>query len=340
MRHLLLAATAVALVASAGEALARDQIRIVGSSTVFPFTTAVAEQLGRGGKFKTPVVESTGTGGGMKLFCAGVGEAHPDFTNASRRMKKSEFDECQKNGVKEITEIKIGFDGIAVAHSKASPDFGLSLAQLWLALAKEVPVGGKFVANPHRTWSDIDPKLPKTKIEVIGPPPTSGTRDSFVELGLEAGCMKVEAVAAIKDAKERTRVCHTIREDGAFIEAGENDNLIVQKLKANPDAIGVFGYSFFDQNRDALKLVALDGVLGEYDNIASGKYPMSRSMYVYVKNAHLGVIPGMREFVAEYTSEKAFGEDGYLADKGLVAMPAKERDAVRAAVANFTALTM
>lgn len=328
MKALMTACAAVALVAFAGEAMARDQIRIVGSSTVFPFTTAVAEQFGKKTGMKTPVVESTGTGGGMKLFCAGVGEGHPDLTNASRRMKKSEFDQCAANGVGGIVEVKIGYDGIAVAHDKRGPDFDLTLGQLWLALAKDVPVNGKLVPNPYKNWSDIDPSLPAKKIEVLGPPPTSGTRDSFVELGLDVGCKEFPEIAALEGDAHKA-ACQTIREDGAFIEAGENDNLIVQKLNANPDAIGVFGFSFLDQNMDTLKSVKLNGVPAEYETILTGAYPISREMFVYAKLAHVGVVPGIREFLDEYTSEGAMGEDGYLADKGLVVLNAEERKTVR-----------
>jgi phosphate transport system substrate-binding protein len=340
MNRLLMTAAVTALVAFAADAQARDQIRVVGSSTVFPFTTAVAEQFGTKSGLKTPVVESTGTGGGMKLFCGGVGEGHPDFTNASRRMKKSEFDACAAAGVTEITEISIGFDGIAVANSKAGPDFDISLAQLWLALAKEVPVDGKLVANPYKNWKEIDPSLPDEKIEVLGPPPTSGTRDSFVELAMDVGCQDFAEVKAIEDSKARAAVCQTIREDGAFVEAGENDNLIVQKLKDNPVALGIFGFSFLDQNSDSLKGAKLGGVSATYETILDGSYPISRSMYVYAKNAHAGVIPGMREFIAEYVSDAAMGEEGYLADKGLVVLPEEELVKVRAQVTQLTPLSM
>ena len=339
MKALMTACAAVALVAFAGEAMARDQIRIVGSSTVFPFTTAVAEQFGKKTGMKTPVVESTGTGGGMKLFCAGVGESHPDFTNASRRIKKSEFDQCAANGVGGIVEVKIGYDGIAVAHDKRGPDFDLTLGQLWLALAKDVPVNGKLVPNPHKNWSDIDPALPATKIEVLGPPPTSGTRDSFVELGLDVGCKEFPEIAALEGDAHKA-ACQTIREDGAFIEAGENDNLIVQKLNADPNAIGVFGYSFLDQNMDTLKSVKLNGVPAAYETILSREYPISREMFIYAKLAHVGVVPGMREFLDEYTSEAAMGEDGYLADKGLVVLSEEERKAVRAQALGLQPLSM
>ncbi|MDA0653648.1 MAG: PstS family phosphate ABC transporter substrate-binding protein [Proteobacteria bacterium] len=307
-------------IAAIGAAEARDQIRIVGSSTVFPFSTTVAEQFGKTTKFKTPVVESTGSGGGMKLFCSGVGEEHPDITNASRRMKKSEFDDCTANGIG-ITEVKIGFDGIVLGSSKAGPDIDLTLAQLFLALAKNVPVDGKLVENPYKMWSDIDAKLPKQKIEVLGPPPTSGTRDAFVEIAMEGGC---ESVAGAKDLGLTGKACHNIREDGAFIEAGENDNLIVQKLESNPLALGIFGFSFLDQNADKIKAAKIDGVPAEFERIADGDYPVSRSLYFYVKQQHVGVIPGIKEFVGEFTSENAWGPDGYLVDKGLIPLPAAD----------------
>ncbi|MGH7003407.1 MAG: substrate-binding domain-containing protein, partial [Alphaproteobacteria bacterium] len=327
-KTLLLAAVASA--ALAGQAHARDQIRIVGSSTVYPFSTTVAERFARQGKFKAPVVESTGTGGGMKLFCAGVGEQHPDMTNASRRIKKSEVDECAKNGVKQIAEIKIGFDGIAIAQAKTGPKFTLTLGQLWLALAKEVPEGnkdgGKLIANPNKTWKDIDPSFPASKIEVLGPPPTSGTRDSFNELAMEGGCNGIPSVKALEktDAKKHKAVCQGVREDGAFVEAGENDNVIVQKLVANPNAIGVFGFSFLDQNKDRLYGHTINGVAPGFDTISSGQYPIARDMYFYVKKAHIGVIPGMKEFVAEFSSPAAMGRRGYLAQKGLVPLPDAE----------------
>lgn len=337
------AAAAVALVgaSSAANAQARDNIRAVGSSTVFPFTTAVAETFGKGGQFKTPVVESTGTGGGMKLFCGGVGPQHPDMSNASRRIKKSEVEACAKNGVTEITELRIGFDGIVIANSKKAKHVDLTLAQLWKALAKEVPVGGKMVANPYQKWSDIDPSLPASEIEVMGPPPTSGTRDAFNELAMEGGCHQVaEVKTVVTDEKARAKTCMAIREDGVFIEAGENDNLIVQKLAANPNAFGVFGYSFLDQNKDKLQAAKIDGIPADYKDIASGKYPIARSMFVYIKNAHVGVIPGIREFIAEYTAERAMGEDGYLADKGLIALPKADREVTRASAVNLTPLKL
>ena len=312
---------------------ARDQIRIVGSSTVFPFSTAVAENYGKvyKDKFKTPVVESTGSGGGLKLFCAGIGTGHPDITNASRRIKKSEVENCAANGITEITEVKVGYDGIVIANSKKSPELSLTLRQIFLALAKDVPEGnkegGKLVPNPNKMWSDIDPSLPKTKIEVLGPPPTSGTRDAFNELAMEGGCKTFPELAAIKKAdKDRYKaICRSIREDGAYVEAGENDNLIVQKLEANPDALGVFGFSFLDQNADKIQGSVVDGVTPTFENISEQKYPISRDLFFYVKNPHIGSIPGIKEFIAEFTSEKAWGPDGYLAEKGLIPLPDEAR---------------
>jgi phosphate transport system substrate-binding protein len=327
------AAITVALV---GAAEARDQIRIVGSSTVFPFSTAVAENFGKSSNFKTPVVESTGTGGGMKLFCSGVGEEYPDITNASRRMKKSEFDACTANGI-DITEVQIGFDGIVLAAAKSGPDFDLSLEQIFLALAKQVPVNGKLVDNPYKMWSDIDPSLPPEKIEVLGPPPTSGTRDAFTEIAMEGGCKNV---AGAKELGLSGKVCHLLREDGAFVEAGENDNLIVQKLVANPQAVGIFGFSFLDSNADKIKGALIDGVAPEFENIADGKYPVSRSLYFYVKQQHVGVIPGVAEFVSEFTSEQAWGPDGYLVDKGLIPLPNADRSKTGMAAKDMSKLVM
>jgi len=305
------------LAITAGAAEARDQIHVVGSSTVFPFSTAVAENFGKAGKFKTPVVESTGTGGGMKLFCGGVGEGTPDITGASRKIKDSEIESCKKAGVTSITEVPIGFDGIAFANSKSGPIVDISRKQIFQALAKQVPVDGKLVDNPYKTWNEIDPSLPNEKIEVLGPPPTSGTRDAFVELVMDVGCGEFPEIKALEgDAKKAA--CQSIREDGGYVEAGENDNLIVQKLESNPKAFGVFGYSFLEENADKIQGAKVEGIVPSFETISDKSYPVSRDMFVYVKNAHVGVIPGLREFVAEYVSERAMGEEGYLADKGLV----------------------
>jgi phosphate transport system substrate-binding protein len=332
-------AAGVSVVSFSAPAAARDQIKIVGSSTVFPFATAVAEEFGRTSDFKTPVIESTGSGGGLKLFCAGVGVEHPDITNASRRIKKSEVETCAKNGVEEVTEVKIGFDGIVIANSTAAEQLDLTLGEIYLALAKEVPVDGKMVPNPYTKWSEIDPSLPDTEIEVLGPPPTSGTRDAFVELAMEGGCEEFDTVKAL-DKGAMKAACQTIREDGHFIEAGENDNLIVQKLDANHAALGIFGFSFLDQNRDKVQGSKIAGMAPTFDSIADGNYPVSRSLYFYIKNAHVGVVPGIQEYVAEFTSEQAFGPDGYLAEKGLIPLPDDLRDKARSDAANLVPLSM
>ena len=335
-------ALAVAGLATAAAAQQRDYIQIVGSSTVYPFTTVVAEQFGKTTKFRTPKVESTGSGGGLKLFCAGVGVEHPDMTNSSRRIKKTEVERCSKNGVREIVELKVGYDGIAVANSKKSKALSLTPRDLFLALAKDVPAnadGSERKPNPYKTWKDVNAKLPALKIEVLGPPPTSGTRDAFVELVMDAGCKKFAAIKKMSK-KPRRAACRTMREDGAFVEAGENDNLIVQKLDANPDAFGIFGFSFLDQNTDKLQGASINGVKPEFETIADGSYPVSRPLYIYIKKAHLDVISGMREFLAEYTSEKAWGDDGYLSDKGLIPMPKKERQQFSSDVKNVRNLAL
>ncbi|MFL2790012.1 MAG: substrate-binding domain-containing protein [Paracoccaceae bacterium] len=316
--RLLTSIAAIALTAL--PAIARDQINIVGSSTVFPFSTTVAERFGKSTEFKTPVVESTGSGGGMKLFCAGVGESTPDITNASRRIKSSEAEKCAANGITPI-EAKIGFDGIVLANSRASGRMEVTRQQIFLALAKDIPnSAGELIPNPYSMWSEIDSSLPAVKIEVLGPPPTSGTRDAFAELALEGGCKTFESIAALKgtDKSAYKTVCHTVREDGAYIEAGENDNLIVQKLQTNPSAFGVFGYSFLEQNSDTMQGSIVGGVEPEFEEIASGNYPIARSLFFYVKKEHIGVIPGITEFMKEFTREDTWGEDGYLVDKGLI----------------------
>ena len=328
-RLALAAATAVVL---AAPAQARDQIRIVGSSTVFPFSTAVAETFGRAGGFKTPVVESTGTGGGIQLFCSGDGIDTPDIANASRRIKPAEVETCTKNGVKEIVEVKIGYDGIVLANSKKHARLNLTKEQIFRALAKQVPIEGKLAPNPYKLWSDIEPSLPKHKIEVLGPPPTSGTRDAFAELALEGGAEAFPMLKELKakDEKAFKAVAHAIREDGAYVEAGENDNLIVQKLEANPAALGVFGFSFLDQNADKIQGSLVANVEPTFENIASGKYGISRSLFFYVKKTHIGKVPGLKEYIAEFTSDAAAGEEGYLADKGLIPLTDAERKGVRA----------
>jgi len=315
----ILFAFALILVSHVANAQGRDQITAVGSSTVYPFTTTVAEQFGRAGKFKTPKVESTGTGGGIKLFCNGVGPQFPDVANASRAMKKGEFETCVKNGVSEIIEIKIGYDGLTIADAKSGVISSLTKKQVWLALAKQIPdASGKLVNNPNKTWKDVDASLPAIKIEVLGPPPTSGTRDSFHELFMEEGC-----------PFENKKQCHAIREDGAYIEAGENDNLIVQKLVSNKNALGIFGYSFLEENRDRVKALKIDGIAPSFETISSAKYTAARPLFVYIKKAHVGVIPGLKEFAEEYVSNKAIGEEGYLSDRGLVSLDSSELAQVR-----------
>ena len=341
-RTLVLAAAATAL---AGQAQARDYISIVGSSTVYPFATVVAEQFGKTTDFKTPTIESTGSGGGLKLFCAGIGVEHPDVANASRRIKKSEVEKCARNGVNDVVEVKIGYDGIVFANSRKAGPVRISREQIFLALAKEVPdpSGGEtLVPNPYMKWSDVDASLPGTGIEVLGPPPTSGTRDAFVELALEGGCKKIGWIKAMRktDKKRYKAICHTVREDGAYVEAGENDNLIVQKLDANPAAFGVFGYSFLDQNSDKLQGGVVDGVAPTFENIADQSYPVSRPLYFYMKKAHVGAIPGMTEYLAEFTSEKAWGPEGYLADKGMIPMPDAERKTFGTDVKNLSNLNL
>jgi phosphate transport system substrate-binding protein len=323
----------------------RDYISIVGSSTVYPFATVVAEQFGRTTSFKTPKVESTGSGGGLKLFCNGVGVETPDITNSSRRIKSSEVELCATNGVKEIVEVKIGYDGIVIANAIDAEQFSLTRKEIFLALAAQVPDPSgtqTLVENPYQKWSDINRALPDIAIEVLGPPPTSGTRDAFVELAMEGGCNEFAWIKAIKTSDENLyqTICQTLREDGRFIEAGENDNLIVQKLQVNSSALGIFGFSFLDQNSDSVQGSKVDGVEPTFDAIAAGQYPVSRPLYIYVKKAHVGAIPGITEYLEEFVSERAMGEDGYLSDKGLIPLPEDEYEEVVDAVTNLTPLQL
>ena len=322
-----LIAAATAVVFSVGGVEARDQIRTVGSSTVFPFATVAAEQFGKTTDFKTPVIESTGTGGGMKLFCAGVGTQHPDLTNASRAIKKGEVERCKANGVTPI-EIKIGFDGIVIANSKKGVQLSLTLRDIFLALAKDIPDGkGGLIPNPNKTWKDVRSDLPNQRIEVLGPPPTSGTRDAFVEIAMEGGANQIPELKDLRkaDKKKFKAVAHGIREDGRFIEAGENDNLIVQKLISNPNAFGVFGFSFLDANNDKIQGATIEGAQPTFENIAGGKYKVSRSLFFYVKKEHIGVIPGVKEYVQLFVSDKLIGDDGSAVEKGLIPLPVEER---------------
>jgi len=314
-----------ALAATGVQAQTRDQIRIVGSSTVFPFSQAAAEEFAKKSGKRAPVVESTGTGGGMKIFCGGIGPQHADVTGASRAMTESEYKDCVKNGVTDITEVQIGFDGIAFAGSKDSQDISLTKQQLFQALASEVEVDGKIVANPYKTWNQVDKSLPNTPITVFGPPPTSGTRDAWVELVMEAGCKEFPAIKAL-EKKRHDEVCKRMRQDGAFIEAGENDNLIVQRLSADKNAHGIFGFSFLYENLDKLKSAKVANVSASIETIANGSYPVSRPIFFYVKNAHRNVIPGLPDFVAEYVSDNAMGQGGYLTDRGLIPL-AKDKGA-------------
>jgi phosphate transport system substrate-binding protein len=313
-------ALAGSVAAMSAPAMARDTISIVGSSTVYPFATVVAERFGTKTDFSTPKLESTGSGGGLKLFCQGIGTQHPDITNASRRMKTSEFELCQSNGVKDITEFRIGSDGIVIASSKNAENLELTLEQLFLALGSKVPVNGEWVANPNKNWSDVDSSLPNKPIRVMGPPPTSGTRDSFNELALAAGCDELPETANLSE-DEHASICESVREDGVFIEAGENDNLIVQKLIGDAGMYGVFGYSFMEENSDRLQAATLNGKVPTAEAIAADEYPVARSLFFYVKKAHVGVVPGIQEYVSEFTSNAAMGQNGYLKDVGLIVPP-------------------
>lgn len=306
---------------SASAATAREQIRIVGSSTVFPYTQAVAEEFANQGGV-SPVVESTGTGGGMQLFCGGVGVDHPDITGASRSMKPSEYELCVQNGVTEITEALIGYDGLSIAHSRQNTALSnLTLEQVYLGLGSMVPVNGEWVANPYTNWSEIDASLPDQPIVVFGPPPTSGTRDAFVELAMWPGCESLQYVVDKGfDGDWVEENCSAMRQDGPFVEAGENDNLIVQRLNADTNSLGIFGYSFLFENTDTLVGVSVNGVEPSSETIASFDYPIARPLYFYVKNAHRGVIPGLNEFIAEYSSDNALGNGGYLQERGLVVL--------------------
>lgn len=332
-------ALAGSIAAVSSPAMARDTINIVGSSTVYPFATVVAERFGANSDFPTPKMESTGSGGGLKIFCQGIGTNHPDITNASRRIKPSELELCQSNGVKDVTEFPIGSDGVVIASSREAAPLDLTMEQLFLAMGEKVPVDGKWVMNPYKNWSDIDSSLPNKPISVMGPPPTSGTRDSFNELGLAAGCERLpEAADLAKD--EHSAICESVREDGAFIEAGENDNLIVQKLISDSSIYGVFGYSYLEENSDRLQGVKLDGVAPEPDLIAEDKYPMARTMFFYVKKAHIGVVPGIEEYAAEFVSPGAMGPNGYLKDVGLIVPTRDNLMALQKKLDNMPNLTM
>lgn len=306
---------------------------------MYPFATIVAERFGRGSQFRTPKVESTGSGGGIKLFCDGIGNDYPDVVNASREMTDTEFRRCRENGVRDIAEVRFGYDGIILANAVTSAELAVTSEQLFLALARRVPgpAPESLVDNPNLSWRDIDGALPDQPIEVYGPPPTSGTRDAFVELVLEAGCVKTPWIAALRESNpaEFRAICHSVREDGRYIEAGENDNLVVQRLESNPGAFGIVGFSFVDQNPDLVKGAVVDGVAPSFESVATLEYPISRPLYFYVKKQHLGFVPGLSEFVSEFTAERAFGDLGYLSYRGLVPLPAAEREKVTASVAEL-----
>ena len=327
-------AAAGALFATGAQAQSRDQIRIVGSSTVFPYTQAVSEEFANATGNAAPVVESTGTGGGMKIFCEGIGPNTPDITGASRSMKSSEYELCAQNGVDDITEVNIGYDGLSIAVSAESDhDWQLTEKDLYTALAAQVPVDGELQDNPYTNWSEVNPDLPDVEITVFGPPPTSGTRDAFVELAMHDGCNAYDMLAEMEETDEEQweQVCSTMRTDGPFIEAGENDNLIVQRLQSDPNALGIFGYSFLYENQDTLKPVTVNGVEPTFETIASGDYDIARPLFFYIKNAHRDAIPGLSEFIEMYVSDEALGPDGYLKDRGLTTLGDDLRSEVQTA---------
>lgn len=347
-RALLAAASSVALLAlaacgdGASNQTARDGVWAAGSSTVFPFATRVAENYARNAGGAAPRVESLGTGGGIQAFCRGIGPNTPDIANASRRMKASEFEMCRANGVTDIVEIKIGFDGLVIATDRNAPDYGFQGDDLYLALAKEIPgPNGTFIANPHTTWNQVNPGLPATRIQVYGPPPTSGTRDSWLELAMAPSAESLPAMAALaeSDGDRFETLAHTLREDGAWIDSGENDNAIVQTLTRTPGSTGVFGYSFLEQNSNQVKAHSVNGVMPTLDTIASGEYPISRSMFIYVKKQHVGVTPGLEQFVMEFMSDASAGRGGYLQDRGLVPLPAADLAAQQTIARAMTVMT-
>lgn len=318
----------------------RDYISIVGSSTVYPFSIVVAENFGLATGYRTPTIESTGSGGGIRAFCQGIGLNFPDITNSSRRIRQSEVDQCASNGVSEIIEVKVGYDGIVLANSLSGEDFNLTREEIFLALAKTVPDGnGGLIENPYTVWSEVNPNFPSNRIEVLGPPPTSGTRDAFVELVMDAACTSFPEIEAL-DGEAHQLACQSMREDGHFIEAGENDNMIIQRLNVNSNALGIFGYSFLDQNRDVVKGSSIDGVAPEFDFIAGGEYPISRPLYFYVKSAHVGIVPGLEEFVFEYTDENTIGEFGYLTDRGLIPMGYEEFEMIQSSARQLSPLQL
>lgn len=313
----------------------RDHINVVGSSTVYPFATAVAENFARRTAFRAPKIEATGSGGGLKMFCAGVGLDRPDIATASRAMTETELARCRENGVHDVVEIKIGFDGIVLANSKDAPRFRLTTREIYLALAATIPdphlaepTGREgLVANPFRNWNEINPSLPPQPIEVLGPPPTSGTRDKLAERVMVDGCNSFPMIHALEssDSQFHQTTCQKLREDGSYIEAGESDALIVRKLEKNPRALGIFGFSFLDQNLDTLQAATINGTTPTYDNIKADDYALCRPLFLYVNREHLGRVPGLPEFLEAFTSEEASGAEGYLVDRGMIPLPAEER---------------
>jgi phosphate transport system substrate-binding protein len=317
MNKALLTALTLAVTSFSTVSYSRDQLMIVGSSTVFPYTQAVAEQYTQMSGNPAPVVESTGTGGGFKVFCGGIGLNFADITGASRAIKDSEVELCNQNGVTDVKEVLIGYDGLSIASAIGGIEIELTKQHIFQALASEVVVDGVIVANPYKMWNEIDASLPELPITVFGPPPTSGTRDAFVELVMHEGCAAFPEIEALADDRKK-EVCDRMRQDGPFVEAGENDNLIVQRLLADTNTLGIFGYSFLYENSDTLKGISVDGVFPAPETIADGSYSVSRPLYIYIKNAHLNIIPGMNEFIKEYLSDAAIGPAGYLLERGLI----------------------
>ena len=312
------------------------QIEIVGSSTVYPFTTVVSERFSLIKETTAPKVEATGTGGGMKLLCAGVGLGHPDLANASRAVKESEIKLCASNGVSAPLEVKIGYDGIVMAHSNTEDAISLTQEEVFMALARDIAdANGVLRPNPSKLWSDVSPSLPAREIRVYGPPPTSGTRDAFVELAMEEGCQRAPGMSTLKELDEAKydAVCASIREDGAFIEAGENDNLIIQRLVSNPGTFGIFGFSFLEENLDKVTGVLIDGVEPTFEAIEGGEYPLARPLFIYVKREHADLKQDLRSFVMFYLDDAALGPDGFLLDRGLVPLPEGELAEARSKVA-------
>ncbi len=312
-----------------------DQVRVVGSSTVYPFSTVVAERFGRASRFKTPIIESTGTGGGFKLFCSGVGKNTVDITNASRAILPSERTMCVENGVRNIIEVKVGYDGIVLVHDRNAQHFSITTRDIFLALAETIPDGrGGFVSNDNTMWSDVNPAFPSVTIEVLGPPPTSGTRDAFIELAMETGCKTYRSIITLEHSNPSRfkKICQTIRDDGAYIEAGENDNLIIQKLTSNENALGIVGFSFLNQNIDRVRAVSINGINPSFAAIAEGSYIISRPLFFYVKGEKIGFTKSLMPFVEAFLDKAATGEDGYLTYRGLVPMSAVEHQRYKHAV--------